>query len=203
MANKVQSIELEKLIAHPANPNRMSDATFGKLLRNIERTGRYEPIVVRPHPLRRKHFQIINGHHRCQALAKLGYESADCVVWDIDDEEAEILLATLNRLCGSDELGRKLNLLKRLSKRMESRELARLLPQTAKQIERLTNLKMPSMPSDVKGFSNPMIFFVNDAQQEVIENAISSACKLQSEKTKAAKRAAALAHIADKFINKT
>jgi ParB family chromosome partitioning protein len=213
MASMVQAIELEKLIAHPDNPNKMSNATFGKLVRNIGRTGRYEPIVVRPHPIREGYFQIINGHHRCQALLKLGYKAGDCVVWDIDDEEAEILLATLNRLCGSDELGRKLNLLRQLSKRMESKELARLVPQTAKQIERLTNLKIPIMPAEAKGFSTPMVFFVNDAQGEVVEKALSSAVaeamadksaqKKADGKTKAARRAAALARIAVEFINKT
>jgi hypothetical protein len=213
MTNSVQSIALGKLIAHPDNPNRMSTATFGKLVRNIERTGRYEPIVVRPHPVRVGYFQIINGHHRCQALTKLGYKTADCVVWDIDDEQADILLATLNRLCGSDELSKKLKLLKRLSKSMESRELARLVPQTSKQIERLANLKMPRVPADAKGFSNPMVFFVNDAQQEVVEKAISSAVaevmtdesaqKEAERKTKAARRAAALARIAGEYLNQS
>jgi hypothetical protein len=201
MANKVRAIALEKLIAHPANPNRMSDATFGKLVRNMERTGRYEPMVVRPHPEREGYFQIINGHHRYSALAKLDYKAADCVVWDIDDEEADILLATLNRLCGSDELGKKLELLKRLNKSMESRELAKLVPQTARQIERLTNLKMPSRPAEARGFSNPLIFFVNDAQQGTIEKALSSAERTQNEKTRAARRAAALARIAGEFLS--
>lgn len=201
MTNPIQSILLDKLIVHPGNPNKMSSVTFSKLVRNIERTGRYEPIVVRPHPQIGDCFQIINGHHRERALAKLGYKAADCVVWDVDDEEADVLLATLNRLCGSDELGKKLELLKRLKKSMESKELARLVPQTAKQIERLTNLKMPSMPADAKGFSNPLVFFVNDAQQKTIEKALSSARELRSEKTKAAKRAAALAHIAGEFLN--
>ncbi|MGA1980474.1 MAG: ParB N-terminal domain-containing protein [Sedimentisphaerales bacterium] len=200
MTNSVQSIALDKLVAHPDNPNQQSRATFGKLVRNIERTGRYEPIVVRPHPQRGNYFQIINGHHRCLALAKLDYKAADCVVWDMDDEEADILLATLNRLCGSDELGKKLELLKRLSKSMESRELAKLMPQTAKQIERLTNLKMPSRPAEAKGFSSPMIFFVNDAQQGTIEKALSSAERTQNEKTRAARRAAALAQIAGEFL---
>jgi hypothetical protein len=203
MTNSIQSIPLDKLVAHPDNPNRQSRAIFGKLIRNIERSSRYEPIVVRPHPEKRDCFQIINGHHRYRALAKLGYESADCVVWDIDDEQTDILLSTLNRLGGSDELGKKLNLLKRLNKRMESSELSRLVPQTAKQIERLTNLKMPSRPAmaDAKSFLNPMVFFINDTQQEVIESALSSAGELGDEKTKAAKRAAALAHIAEEFIN--
>jgi ParB family chromosome partitioning protein len=203
MTNSIQSIALEKLVANPDNPNRMSGATFGKLVRNIKRTGRYEPIVVRPHPQRGDHFQIINGEHRCRALAKLGYKTADCIVWDIDDEQADILLATLNRLGGSDELGKKLNLLKRLNKKINADELSKLLPQTAKQIERLTNLKMPSMPAKTiaKCFSNPMVFFVNDTQQETIEEALSSAQELGDEKTKAAKRAAALAYIAGEFLN--
>jgi hypothetical protein len=202
MANTIQSIALEKLLAHPANPNKMSEATFSKLVRNIKRTGRYEPIVVRPHPEREEYFQIINGHHRCLALTKLGYKAADCVAWDIDDEQVNVLLATLNRLCGRDELGRKLELLRRLNKSMGAKELAKLLPQTAKQIERLTNLKMPSMPAEAKSFSNPMIFFVNDEQQKTIEQAISLAEKGQNEKTRAAKRAAALARIAGEFIEK-
>jgi ParB/RepB/Spo0J family partition protein len=207
MTNSVQSIALDKLVAHPDNPNRQSKVNFGKLVRNIEQTGRYEPIVVRPHPQRKNYFQIINGEHRCRALAKLGYKTADCIVWDIDDEQTDILLATLNRLGGTDELNKKLELLKRLNKKMESGELAKLLPQTAKQIERLTNLKMPSMPAEAKSFSNPMVFFVNDAQQETIENALSLAQESRSEiakvacdKTKAAKRAAALADIAGEFL---
>jgi ParB/RepB/Spo0J family partition protein len=210
MASAIQSIPLDKLVAHPDNPNRMSKANIAKLVRNIEQTGRYEPIMVRPHPQRGNYFQIINGEHRCCALAKLGYKTADCIVWDIDDEQTDILLATLNRLGGTDELGKKLELLKRLNKRMESGELSKLLPQTAKQIERLTNLKMPSRPAELDGkhFSNPMVFFVNDAQQETIENALSLTQESRSEivkmayaKTKAAKRAAALAHIAGDFLN--
>jgi ParB/RepB/Spo0J family partition protein len=206
MASAIQSIPLDKLVAHPDNPNRMSKANIAKLVRNIEQTGRYEPIMVRPHPQRGNYFQIINGEHRCCALAKLGYKTADCIVWDIDDEQTDILLATLNRLGGTDELGKKLELLKRLNKRMESGELSKLLPQTAKQIERLTNLKMPSTPA--KTIANPMVFFVNDAQQETIENALSLAQESRSEivkmayaKTKAAKRAAALAQIAGEFLN--
>jgi ParB/RepB/Spo0J family partition protein len=203
MASAIQSIPLDKLVAHPDNPNRMSKANIAKLVRNIEQTGRYEPIMVRPHPQREDYFQIINGEHRCRALAKLGYKTADCIVWDIDDEQVDILLASLNRLVGTDQIDKKLALLKRLNKKINADELSKLLPQTAKQIERLTNLKMPSMPAKTiaKCFSNPMVFFVNDAQQETIENALSSAGESRREKTKAAKRAAALAHIAGDFLN--
>ena len=233
MTNQVQSIAIDKLIAHPDNPNRMSKTNFAKLVRNIERTGRYEPLVVRPAPkspgtgtfflpdgqpveasedLGAGFFQIINGHHRWQALKKLGRQTCDAIVWDIDDEQADILLATLNRLGGSDALEKKLALLKRLNIRMQTDRLAKLLPQTAKQIERLTSLAsgrsslVTRGPSDGKraaAFANPLVLFVNDKQQEIIENALSlarSRCIGKNEKTKAAKNAAALTYIAQQFL---
>jgi len=203
MTNTVESIALEKLVCHPDNPNRMSGANFAKLVRNIGRTGRYEPLIVRPCRGRGGFYQIINGHHRRRALAELGYETADAIVWDIDDEQTDILLATLNRLAGSDEPAKKLKLLNRLNDRFGSGELAKLLPLKAKQIERLTNLKMPSKPAGVSAasFIKAMVFFVNDAQQETIENALSLAEELCSEKRKSLRRAAALAQIAGDFIN--
>jgi len=205
MSNKVESIQLEKLESHPANPNRMSKSNFSKLARNIERSGRYEPIVVRPHPEKAGHFQIINGHHRCRALGKLGYGKADCVVWNVDDEQTEILLATLNRLGGSDKLGRKVALLKRLKERMESKELSRLLPQTAKQIERLTSLKMPVLPTEEKAesFAKPMVFFLDSRQQQIVEEALSAADGDKKKATRAGRRRAGLVKIAKYYVDGT
>lgn len=203
MTNSIQSITLDTLVAHPDNPNRMSKTNFSKLMRNIERTGRYEPIIVRLHPQRKGCFQIINGYHRCHALTKLGYKTADCIVWDIDDKQTDVLLATLNRLGGSDNLDKKIDLLKRLNKRMESAELTKLLPQTAKQIERLVNLKRPNQPANInpQSFLNPMVFFLNDRQQQIIENAISLVAEPEIKGQKAAKRGAALTRIAQYYLD--
>jgi len=233
--NRVSRIAIDKLVAHPDNPNRMSKANFAKLVRNIERTGRYEPLIVRPCPQKNCHscarlsslpasrdrnpdddrktcFQIINGHHRWQALRELGYETAEAIVWDIDDQHADILLATLNRLGGSDVLDKKMALLKRLNQRMEARELAKLLPQTARQIERLTSILDTrfSIPDEHRASRikyRALVFFVNDKQQEIVENALSaaltSASEVEGQRTKAAKNAAALTYIAQQFINKS
>jgi len=238
--NRVSKIALDKLVAHPDNPNRMSKTNFAKLVRNIERTGRYEPLVVRPCPQKNCHscasrspddnrkscFQIINGHHRWQALRELGYKTADVIVWDIDDRDADILLATLNRLGGSDILEKKLALLKRLNQRMEIGKLAKLLPFRTGQIERLAELTISNCRMTVENrkpkFLNPLVFFVNDKQQKTIENALSLArvqSQLPSSKRtraahdgeaarldsissgKAAKNAAALEYIAQHFLN--
>ncbi len=226
MTNQIQSIPLDKLAPHPANPNRMSKANFAKLVRNIERTGRYEPLIVRPvsgieHP---DCFQIINGHHRWLALKKLGRKEADAIVWDIDDEQADILLATLNRLCGQDVLEKKLALLKRLNERMQTSELAKLLPQTKAQLEKLIKLdsqQVSSIEYRALSFSNPLVFFVSDEQQQVIEAALNFALQdnpapirdrtgvldysytnpPNDRRTKATKRASALSAICQYYLD--
>lgn len=203
MSNTIKSIGLERLIPHPDNPNEMSKSFFKKLVCNIERTGRYEPLVVRPHPESSGCFQIINGHHRWQGLMKLEYKNADCVVWEIDDEQTNIFLATLNRLCGADRLGKKLLLLRRLSQATLPVGLAKVLPQTKTQIERLANLKMPARPAKSKGICwlNPIVFFLDDSQRQIVENALSLVEPSKSKMTKAAKNARGLVSIAQHFLN--
>jgi ParB/RepB/Spo0J family partition protein len=209
MLNQIKSITLDKLVAHPDNPNRMSKAKFAKLIRNIERTGRYEPLVVRPCPQKPDCFQIINGHHRYRALRELGYKTAEALVWDVNDHDTDILLATLNRLGGSDILDKKMALLKRLNKSAfdgRTAKLAKLLPQTSNQIKRLTELAMSDCRKAVENHKsqilNPLVFFLNDKQREVVTKALSAAIsEIEENRTKAQNNAAALTYIAQDFIN--
>lgn len=204
MENKIQSIALGKLVAHRDNPNRMSSSTFAKLVRNIKLSGRYEPLIVRPYRKRKGRFQIINGHHRLKAIRELGHKKADVIVWDVDDEQTDILLVTLNRLNGSDDLAKRIALLKRLTEKTAARQLARLLPQTPGQIKKLIELKMPKAPArtGARTFANPLVFFVSGKQKEVIETALSQAGQGKAA-TKAARNAAALTVIAQHFIETT
>lgn len=199
--NQVTSIQIDRLIAHPGSTNRMSKRNFARLVRNIERTGGYEPLVVRRHG---DDFQIINGHQRHQALKQLGYEVVDAIVWDVDDAEADILLCSLNRLKGSDMLDKKLSLLDKINRNMSAREMSKLLPFTRSQIEKLRSLKVPSAPTkiDVKSFAVPMVFFLSAEQQQLVSEALASVRDGQSEKTKAARNAAALTEMAQCFIRK-
>ncbi len=138
-----------------------------------------------------------------RALTTLGRKNADVVVWDVDDNQTDILLATLNRLNGSDDLSKKLILLKRLNEKRSSRELARLLPQTAKQIERLANLRLPSAPAKLsrEDVLYPLVFLLRDDQRPIIEKALSAAAQKQSEQNKARRKAAALVEISRHFID--
>ena len=203
MNENIRCIRLDNLVPHPDNPNRMSRANLAKLVRNIKRTGRYEPLVVRPHPDKRGRFQIINGHRRVEALRQLGHETVQAIVWKIDDEQTDVLLATLNRLGGRDTLEKKLTVLRRLGRKRSVHDLAKLVPQTHGQLHRLLS-RRPLSPTALGRqplYAIPLVFFVNEAQQRTIEEALAPAVAQSSETTRAAKRAAALARITEQSLS--
>ena len=199
--NIFKSVPIESLTDNANNPGRMSKQCFAKLVRNIERTGLYEPIIVRKkktqYASRNTQYEIINGHSRVKALKQLGYINVDVCIWDIDDLQTDILLATLNRLGGSDILEKKLALLNRLSNQSDAKYLAKILPFTSGQIERYRNIELPRKPAKQNrdSFAEPVIFFVNKKQKQVIEKAIMKTTS--SGKTKSQ----AITQIAESFIN--
>jgi len=98
----LREIDLRLLVPHPEQTNYMGTDLLVKLRRHIEQSGRYEPLTVRPYPSEKGKFQVINGHNRLRVLRALGHKAAFCVVWDIDDEQTRVYLATLNQLSGDD-----------------------------------------------------------------------------------------------------
>jgi len=199
---------LDKLLPHPENPNRMAKANFVKLKRHIKQSHNYEPLIVRKHPEIENHFQIINGHHRAEALRQIGETFADCVEWDIDDDAARILLATLNRLGGKDRLELKASLYKNLSEKFSVKDLCKLLPDNKQVIEKLRDISnLKSQISDFKSqpaFLNTLVFFLDDEQIQIVESALEQATQSLERKrqvTKSQRMSQALTTISTSFIN--
>ncbi len=199
---QIRAIEIDRLVANPASPNRMPRTTFAKLKSHIDRTGNYEPIVVRAHRGRTGCFEIINGAHRVEALRQLGYTSADCVVWDVDDDEILVLSGTLNRLGGRDDLGRKSALVRRLCERFDVRQLTARLPETAGTIERLRDLKKqpPATAAKAKAFLNPVVFFLTDEQKQILNEAIGCGAGKDKARASAPGRAQTIAAICAEYV---
>jgi ParB-like chromosome segregation protein Spo0J len=126
-------IPLSDLVPHPLNPNVMPGELKAKLAANIHVSGRYPPLIVRP--LDDGRFQIMDGHQRADVLRELGETTAVCYLWPASDEEALLLLATLNRLEGQDIPGRRAALIAELQAYNSLAELARLLPEDEGQLE--------------------------------------------------------------------
>ena len=176
-------VPLGDLTPHPLNSNVMPEDLREKLKAHIRRTGRYPFVVVRPHPEEPGRFEILDGHHRVEILREIGHQEARCDVWNVDDREAKLLLATLNRLEGQDSPIRRAQLIHELLGEMSLPDLAGLLPETDKQLEELESLlQFPAeeiaallaeqAAEQEKVLPRVLTFVVSPEQQELIDRAV-------------------------------
>src|SRR3989454_1302888 len=176
-------VPLDDLLPHPLNSNVMPPDLQAKLRAHIKRTGRYPFLVVRPHPDEPGKFQVLDGHHRVEILRELGHTEARCDVWQVDDREARLLLATLNRLEGQDVPVRRAELLHELLGEMSLDDLAGLLPESDKQLEELHSLlEFPTeeiaalleeqAEEQEKTLPVVLSFVVSPDQEQLIEQAV-------------------------------
>jgi len=188
---EIRDILLGELEAHPGNSNVMSKEMLEKLAGHIGRTGRYPPVVVRR--LGEGRYQILDGHHRVAVLRELGKQEARCVVWEVDDAEALLLLATLNRMQGKDDPRKRARLVEELAGVVPGvggltpaamnaggvlgelpgvAELARLLPEDAGGLERLLKLRLPPAPRGAAELGELPVsvhFFLRAVERDALE----------------------------------
>jgi ParB family chromosome partitioning protein len=201
-------IAVEDLVPHPLNANVMSADLHEKLTAHIKRTGRYPHLVVRPHPEQPEKYQVLDGHHRLAILKDLGHREVRCDIWDVDDREARLLLATLNRLEGQDQPMRRAQLIHELLGEMSLEDLAGLLPETDRQLEELhALLEFPAdevaalleeqADEEEKVLPRVMSFVVTPDQEKAIEQAV----ELASDGTPGRdRRARGLTNLARQFM---
>lgn len=134
-------LPIESLSPNPDIPNRISRRYYKRLLLNINKSGLYETLIARPHPQIKGKFEIINGNVRLHVLEELGFHSVKCDIWDVDDNRAKVLWATLNKLRGSDVPELRMKLLFELLDHYSTKGLAARLPETVKYLEQLQNLR--------------------------------------------------------------
>lgn len=163
-------IALNLLLPHPDNANRMSPRLMEKLVNHIREHGEYPPLIVRPHPQHAGHYQILDGHHRAEALRQLHHTAAQCEIWNVDDQRATVLLLTLNRLHGEDDPRKRGALIARLSESFDARALARMLPDDAKAISKLAALAAPppplASPPQLDQMPHAVTFFLTRPQRD-------------------------------------
>ena len=164
------TIALDLLDDHPDNANRMGEDLLAKLVAHIRDDGKYPPLIVRPHPQHAGRYQILDGHHRAKALHQLGRNEACCEIWDVDDGQTDLLLLTLNRLCGEDDPYRRGALLKRVAKLGDLKKLAAKLPENVQRIRKLIEATQappsPSPPPDLASMPQAVTFFLTAGQRD-------------------------------------
>ena len=163
-----REIDLDRLVPHPEHCNYTDPRTLRTMRGHIDQTGRYEPLTVRPCPGEQARFQVINGHSRLRALRLIGHRCANCIVWDIDDDQAKLYLATLNRLCGKDLPERRALLVESLLRSRELDELAELLPDRRAYLAEIKRLACspldgvaePNSPAELTGEVPAIVVFM-------------------------------------------
>lgn len=168
---QTMSLPIDRLDAHPANSNVMPKALLDKLASEIQRTGFYPPIIARPIGER---YQILDGHHRTLVLKQLGHESVNCVIWQADDEQALLLLATLNRMRGEDDPRKRAALLAKLRQSMDIRELAQRLPEDRQRVQKMLAIHAvppsPKAPMPMDQMPVSLHFFLLPHERKAIEH---------------------------------
>ena len=200
----IVSLSIRFLYPHPDNANRMSKPKFNTLLRHLETTGQYEPLVVRKHPAKNGAYQILNGHHRLRALRQLKHTRADCVVFSADDEQAQLYLLNLNRLTGRDNVYKKAKLIEQLCRNFTPRDLAKRLGDSKTAIEKLNALSQnqPLPKTCEKPILLPMTFFMTESQHAMITAAFEKVGKNTAATGRSQKRLEALCRMAQTCLEK-
>ena len=185
--NGFQMVDVDALVSHPGNANVMSAEFLEKLKGHIARSGRYPALVVRSlgnsqgFQDQTDKLQILDGHHRLIVLKELAHKKVRVDNWgDLTDGQAQLLVATLNRLQGQDDPDKRAELLAGLQQQLElsSAELSELLPETPDELEKLLALNdLPpelAQPDDEQ-LALPWTVFATVEQIAVIEKAIAVA----------------------------
>jgi ParB family chromosome partitioning protein len=83
----VVQLALERIVPNPLQPRRRFPADqLRQLAETIKGQGVIQPIVVRAHPARPHHFELVAGERRLRALRLLGRREAPALVRAIPDE---------------------------------------------------------------------------------------------------------------------
>jgi len=173
----------------PQSPRR--DASLAPLAQNDIGACGGSPYPPRSHEAQRTggqatggalpRYQILNGHHRARVLRDLGHTHARCDVWEVDEAEARLLLATLNRLEGRDDPSARAALVARLAEGRSDEDLARLLPEPPDALARLRKLaEPPPPPADPEAAAplpRPMTFFLDEDQAATVREALAATQK--------------------------
>ncbi|SDB04541.1 ParB/RepB/Spo0J family partition protein [Butyrivibrio sp. INlla16] len=94
-AEQVKDIPLSELHPFKNHPFKvLDDGEMDKTVESIKEYGVLTPAIVRPRD--EGGFEIVSGHRRCHASEIAGKETLPCIVRDLDDDAATILMVDAN-----------------------------------------------------------------------------------------------------------
>lgn len=93
----IEQIEVSRLHNFAGHTFRVrKNDAFWMLVSSIRENGVQSPLLVRPHPTIPGDYELISGHRRKTAAETIGLQAVPCVVKDLGDADATILMAESN-----------------------------------------------------------------------------------------------------------
>jgi ParB-like chromosome segregation protein Spo0J len=89
---RVQAIPLNSLVFDPKNPRSHNQRNLDAIQASLNRHGQVEPLLVQ-----RSTQMVIAGNGRLEAMKSMAWEFAQCVLLDVNDQQARELSIALNR----------------------------------------------------------------------------------------------------------
>lgn len=126
---------------NPWNPNVQQEPEFEAVKSGLEAYGQVAPLVVRTHPTKEGHYELIDGEHRLRAMRELG--TRYCDIYDlgfVPDSKAKKLTVVLSEARGANDALKLGALFKDLMNELDNDELLAGLPQGMGDIEDLVKL---------------------------------------------------------------
>ena len=138
----IVDLPLSVLVEASWNPNSIDAAMLGRLTKSIDSYGLVSPFVVRQMG---EVYEILNGNQRRQVVERLGFQTVQCVVVEVDDAHARLLAQALNHLHGEDDLGLRADVLRTVLEHVPERDVLALLPESAESLRQLASIGQEDM----------------------------------------------------------
>lgn len=95
---KIEKIKIKNLNPAKYNPRKelkKEDESYQRIKKSIEEFGLVDPLIINS-----RNMTIIGGHQRFNILKDLGYDTAECIMLDLDEKQEKRLNLSLNKNSG-------------------------------------------------------------------------------------------------------
>ena len=94
---KITNIPIAKLHSFEGHPYKvLDDGEMDDLTESVKENGILSPLIVRPLEKAENEYEVISGHRRLHAAERTGVQSVPAFVYEIDHDEAAVLLVDSN-----------------------------------------------------------------------------------------------------------
>jgi hypothetical protein len=145
----------------------MSPTQHQKLKRNIEETGKYPSLIVLE---TKENYILLDGHNRLEILKEIGHTEVWCEPWKVTDKQAKLILATINRLRGTDDVQKRGELISQLYKDFDEDKsiILKLIPETEKSLNSILKVAEAEM-GDVEDILEKEKQFIKTQMEGVLD----------------------------------